>query len=492
MEVQDMHVVIIGAGIGGLSAGAILAKRGAMVTVLEAQDYPGGCAATFSRDGYRFDAGATVGCGFHPGGPMDELGKELEIVWPVKPEPVAWEYRDGNICLDLSTGRTEILERFPKTKVFWEEQSALARLLWKLAKGGLSWPVKGPRDLGELIRKGFAGLPASASLLKYASKTAYEWLATHDLHHDPEFLRFIDAQLLVSVQTTSQFANAVNAAIALDLPASGTWRIEGGMGSVASLLAGFIEKHDGVVLYRQKVIRIDSVRRQVIGLETSDGGAFAADFVLANMTHASLAMIEGTEPGLEPEKEKSQLWSAFTLYLGMDPGIFSNLPARHVQIVSRNGKLTEGDSIFVSISSDDEPDRAPEGLCAVTISTHAEPGRWFEALRQGQSVYRELKDACTQKVLDVLSEQFTGARDAVSTMDAGTPVTWERYTGRVNGCVGGYPQTSLFRVRGPATRYENLYLVGDSIFPGQSLPGVVTGARRTVELLRQQGSRGIA
>ncbi|TLU82106.1 MAG: FAD-dependent oxidoreductase [Chlorobium sp.] len=491
MDVQDMHVMIIGAGIGGLAAGAMLAKRGAMVTVLEAQDYPGGCAATFSREGFRFDTGATIGCGFHPGGPMDELGKELDIAWPVKPEPVAWEYRDGDICLDLSAGRVEILQRFPKTKAFWEEQSALARLLWKLAKGGLSWPVKGPRDLGNLIRKGFAGLPASAILLKFASKSAYEWLASHDLHHDPEFVRFIDAQLLVSVQTTSQFANAVNAAIALDLPASGTFRVEGGMGAVASRLAGAIEKYDGVVLYRQKVIRIDSVRRQVIGLETSDGGAFATDFVLANMTPASLAGIEGSETALEPEKEGLHLWSAFTLYLGMEPELFRNLPARHVQIVSRNGKLTEGDSIFASISPDDEPGRAPEGLRAVTISTHAESKPWFEALNKGQSAYRELKDMYTQKLFDVLSEQFPGARDAVRSISAGTPVTWERYTGRQNGCVGGYPQTSLFRVRGPATRYANLYLVGDSIFPGQSLPGVVTGARRTVELLLQQAPRGI-
>ena len=69
MELQDLNVVVVGAGVGGLAAGALLARKGAMVTVLEAQDYPGGCAATFDRDGYRFDAGATIGCGFHDGGP---------------------------------------------------------------------------------------------------------------------------------------------------------------------------------------------------------------------------------------------------------------------------------------------------------------------------------------------------------------------------------------------------------------------------------------
>ncbi|NTU97229.1 MAG: NAD(P)-binding protein, partial [Chlorobiaceae bacterium] len=472
-----MHILVIGAGIGGLAAGAMLARKGAMVTVFEAQEYPGGCAATFSRSGYRFDAGATVGCGFHSGGPMDILGKELDIVWPAKPEPVAWQYRDGDICLDLSAGRDEILDRFPKSRLFWEEQSALAGLLWKLAKGGLAWPAKGPGDLLKLLRKGFIGLPASASLLKFASKTAYEWLVSHHMHHDPDFVRFIDAQLLVSVQTTSHHANAINAAIALDLPASGTFRIEGGMGAVASRLAGVIEHNDGIVLYRQQVIRIDSVRRQVVGVETSEGGAFAADYVIADLPPDSLARLEGADAASNPEKQPERLWSAFTLYLGMDPLLFRDLPSRHIQVVGSSGELGEGNSIFVSVSPSDESDRAPEGLCAVTVSTHADPARWFDAHKKGASVYRELKDAYTEKMLDVLCEQFPGARNAIRSVCAGTPVTWERYTGRVNGCVGGYPQTSLFGVRGPSTRFDNLFLAGDSVFPGQSLPGVVTGAR---------------
>ena len=95
MKLQDLNIVVIGAGIGGLAAGALLARKGAMVTVLEAQDCAGGCAATFSRNGYRFDAGATIGCGFHTGAPMETLGKELGITWPVVPEAVAWERYTG-------------------------------------------------------------------------------------------------------------------------------------------------------------------------------------------------------------------------------------------------------------------------------------------------------------------------------------------------------------------------------------------------------------
>jgi len=503
MELQDLNVVVVGAGIGGLAAGALLARKGAVVTVLEAQDYPGGCAATFSRGGYRFDAGATVGCGFHSGGPMDILGRELDIVWPVMPEPVAWQYRHNAFVLNLSANRSEIIDRFPHSKDFWTEQAALAKLLWRLAEGGLSWPAKGPHDLAILARKGLAELPGTVHLLKHASSTARDWIASHGLDSDQDFVRFIDSQLLISVQTTSQFANAVNAAIALDLPASGAYSVNGGIGRVAELLADSIVKNGGAVLYDKKVIRIDSVRKQVFGLETSDGSAIAADFVLANLTPTSLYQLTEEEIDVDHAddthdhddtrggviKSVSPEWSAFVLYLGMDPALFNELPTRHVQIVDSSGELAEAHSIFVSASKAEEQGRAPEGLGAVTVSTHARAEQWFDARARGDADYTELKRVYTERVLDLFSEQFPSAREAVRSVTAATPVTWEHYTGRYHGCVGGYAQTSLFKVRGPLTRFDNLMLVGDSIFPGQSLPGVVTGARRAVELVGRQAAK---
>ena len=73
------HIIIIGAGIGGLTSAALLLKQGWRVTVLEASTYPGGCAGTFFHKGYRFDAGATLAGGFDATGPHTRLAKILGL-----------------------------------------------------------------------------------------------------------------------------------------------------------------------------------------------------------------------------------------------------------------------------------------------------------------------------------------------------------------------------------------------------------------------------
>ena len=481
MDLRDLHLVVIGAGIGGLSAAAMLARRGMQVTLLEAGEAPGGCAGTFSSGGYRFDAGATVGCGFHQGGPLELLGRELGIEWPVSPEPVAWQYRRRGRRFDLSGSRKIIEARFPRSVPFWEEQSLLAGMLWRFAKRGLPWPPASTGDIIALSRKVVPELAGIGLVTKSMGRTAYEWLASHGLDRHPEFVRFIDAQLLISAQAGSREVNALNAAIALDLPASGTWRVHGGIGRIAELLASSVERDGGAVLYGKKVIRIDTIRREVLGVETAAGDVLAADLVIANLPPASLTGLDGG-PSMAGLPEGRHEWGAFMLYLGVDSSAFSDAGCDHLQIVAPDGDPGEGSSIFVSASSAMDTERAPSGQRAVTVSTHTRPGPWFEALQKGRGAYLELKERSTRRVLDLLQQEMPEVEGAIRSVTSATPVTWERWTGRRGGFVGGYAQTTLFGVPGPATSYDNLFLVGDSVFPGQSLPGVVTGARRTVEL----------
>ena len=79
---NQSRVIVIGAGIGGLTAGALLAHRGYSVLILDQALVPGGCASTFKRQGFTFDVGATQVAGLEPGGIHHRIFSELEIDLP--------------------------------------------------------------------------------------------------------------------------------------------------------------------------------------------------------------------------------------------------------------------------------------------------------------------------------------------------------------------------------------------------------------------------
>ena len=242
---QTPRIVVIGAGIGGLTTAALLADAGYNVTVLEAGTYPGGSAGTFFHQGYRYEAGATLAGGFQPGGPHALVGERLEINWPVRPADPAWVVHLPDRTVTLSRENHDVRTQFPAAARFWDEQMRIADQVWALAAQGLPWPPTSIAELGQLVRVGLANMPGDLKLLPFALRTARQWLARHDLAKDTAFVRFIDAQLLIAAQTTSPYTNALYSATALDLPRQGVYHVEGGIGGLAQTLVEAIRDRGG-------------------------------------------------------------------------------------------------------------------------------------------------------------------------------------------------------------------------------------------------------
>ena len=81
---MDYDVIIIGAGLGGLTAGAKLAKEGMRVLLLEQHDRPGGCASTFTRRGFTMEVGLHEMDGLHPGDMKNRIFEDLGIFTQVE------------------------------------------------------------------------------------------------------------------------------------------------------------------------------------------------------------------------------------------------------------------------------------------------------------------------------------------------------------------------------------------------------------------------
>jgi phytoene dehydrogenase-like protein len=167
------------------------------------------------------------------------------------------------------------------------------------------------------------------------------------------------------------------------------------------------------------------------------------------------------------------------LYLGLDASALpADTPDHHQVVIDPACPLGEGNSVFISLSDAADSARAPKGMRAATLSTHTAVAPWWEAHRESELAYTDCKAEYTERLLNVAERALPGLRSALRFQMAGTPLTFESFTGRPQGMVGGFPQTSLFNVRGPRTGPPNLWLVGDPIFPGQSTAGVTLGALR--------------
>lgn len=494
-DTKTPHIIIIGAGVGGLTTAGLLAKSGYKITVIEANTYPGGSAGTFFHKGYRFDAGATVAGGFQPNGPHALSGELLEIDWHVHQHDPAWVVHLPNRTIKLCSDNVDVEKNFPDTQAFWQEQHKIAQLAWKMSAQGLPFP---PSDLAELLQLAKVGLlnfPQDLQMIPFAFSSVYQWLSRKGLAGNKEFVRFLDAQLLISAQTTTKHVNALYGATALDLSQQGVFHVEGGIGRLSEQLADKLTELGGEILYRHHVSRIAIDNKRATGVYVTKGKRnpqerfIPADFVIANTTPWSLDNLLGDDspPKLKNEvHRRDATQGAFVLHIGVkNNALPPDVDDHHQIIADMNSPLGEGNSIFVSMSPDWDNSRAPDGYRAVTVSTHTQIQQWWDLLEQSETAYEEQKQAYAKRIITSIDKSIPGFKQGAELILPGTPVTYQFYTQRHQGMVGGFPQTSLFKARGPNTGIANIRLVGDSIFPGQSTAGVTLGAIRVAKQVKR-------
>jgi C-3',4' desaturase CrtD len=496
------RVVVVGAGVGGLATAALLTRAADStpgvdldVTVLEAHVAAGGCAATFYHQGYRFDAGATLPAGFYTGGPMDIVGRAVGIEhWPVRPSDPAMVVHlpDGAQITRHTDGRRweERRRAFgSQAEPFWHWQEETSDALWDLALQMPSWP---PQTLSELVRLAGKGLGWVAEdgrrrISQGLARDAFRPVAAHLTGASERLRLFVDAQLLIAAQTTSRHTNALYGASALDLPRRGVVHAEGGMGTIAQSLVEAVGRNGGQVCFRQKATRIVVEQGRPVAVETKKGVSFPADVVIMNLPPWNVAELLGDDAPRRlqnlPEKPQNA-WGAFIIYVGLDgTAVPDGFPLHHQVVVGE--PFGNGNTAFLSLNPAWDGTRAPQGQRTLTLSTHTELEPWWDLAEHDWSAYEGRKQALTQRLLASAEVALPGLRDAAKLVLPGTPITFQRFTGRRWGWVGGFPQTSLFRAWGPRLG-PGLWLVGDSIFPGQSVPAVALGGMRVAaSLLRE-------
>jgi phytoene dehydrogenase-like protein len=207
--------------------------------------------------------------------------------------------------------------------------------------------------------------------------------------------------------------------------------------------------------------------------------------VISNVTRYDMGNLIRGEVGERFETEQlPEGWGAFMLYCAVE-GSFDDRGTLYHQIHCEPLPHCGARSIFVSLSHVDDRSRAPHGWRTVTVSAHvAEPWRWEEL---PEPEYEARKREVAGAILASMEEALPGFdRADRKFLLTGTPRTFRHYTGRLHGMVGGIPHSirrNMVFAADYRTSLDDLYLVGDTVYPGQGTPAVVLGALNLVDAL---------
>lgn len=486
---NDVDVVVVGAGFGGLGAAIGLAERGLRVRLHEALSYPGGCASTFSRHGYRIDAGATQSTGLGPDGLfgrwITRYGLPVRVTWP---DPVMALRADG-LELPLHRDRDKLrahLMSLPGAPVdglrsFFHQADRVADPLWALFADEDRLP---PFDLRALLTNA-RHLPSLLPLLGAVGRPLSAVMARHGVEGFRPLRLLLDYLCQITVQAPASEADALFALAATDYPWRGTGHVHGGIGGLAE---GLVEAARSLGVDVRLADRVQGVVRRGEGFVVSTrSGEARCRAVVANQLPKDAASLVGADPSASPladvQARVDAGWGAVTLYrvVREAPGMASD--AQHWMLVGdEQAPLWDGNHTLASISSADEHMRSPVGTRTVTASTHLR----LDDVRDKRAA-GEVVAAVQARMRAVIALRAPELSDVVDEMP-GSPRTFQRFTRRSAGAAGGPARVVRWRSYvelGPTQAAPGVWLVGDSVFPGQSTLATAIGGVRVAEAVKR-------
>lgn len=490
---EDSDVIVIGAGFGGLGAALSLAERGYRVHLIESLRYPGGCAGTFTRGGYQFEAGATLSSGFSPGQLFHSWIDRYGLPIACHPLEKIITFRSDLINIDISHDREALIEHLcqgreeaERVRAFFKLQSKVSGSLWRLFEDPSLLP---PFTLKSLLQH--AGrLPEYLPLIKTLSRPLGALIDQHKLRSHEGLILYLNALCQITSQCGVDEVEAPFGLATMDYYYRGVRHVEGGLGALAWCLCHAIQQAGGRVSLskRARGLRYEGGWWRV---DTRDG-ELKAPLVVSNLIPSALERLLSEANSVQlpqwindRQSALEEGWSAAMLYLVTEsPSGQERGPAEHWQLIAdARAPLMEGNHVFCSISSSGEHQKAPAGSRVMTLSTHIPMSRFREMGDPERAHYIKEIQARMRDTFEARCPQW--ANGIYFAMSA-SPRTFERFTGRPMGYVGGAPRRAGFKQylnMSPKEVLKGLYMVGDSHFPGQSTLATATGGHRLAALI---------
>jgi len=485
------HIVIVGAGPGGLTSAMILAHRGFQVTVFEKAEEVGGRNAAITLDGFTFDTGPTfLMMNYILKEMFGETGRKVEDYLEfVKLDPLYRLQFDDCVFFpsqDREKNKDQIRKFFPGNedgldKFFQTEANRFEKLFPCLQKDYQSLTT----FLDPIFIKALPYLSLGKSL--------FENLGTYFTHDKLKLCFTFQAKYLGMSPWNCP-------ALFTMLPyieyAYGVYHVIGGLNKISKAMAKVVEEEGGHIVKKTPVKRLIIERKEVRGVELESGEKVLCDDVIINADFA-YAATHLVEPGLLKKYSASNLQkkqyscSTFMIYLGVNKKfdylphhniLFSSDYRKNVDEITEKKILSQDPSIYVQNASVSDPTLAPAGKSAIYILVPVPNNK--SAIN-----WEAIKDDFKAKILNSVIDKggFDGLKEHIEVEKVTTPEDWENaynvYLGATFNLAHTFRQLLYFRPRNKFEELEHCYLVGGGTHPGSGLPTIYESARIASNLL---------
>jgi len=437
-------IAIVGSGIGGLTSGNLLARKGHKVTIFEAHSSPGGYTAGFRRQGYYFESGTFS---FESSDVVFPLMKEIGVfdrVDFVRQKLGIITGEMNGVISSYEEAKQLLLEAYPAERknldrYFGVADKMIRTMFAVIRPKGLGAYLAYPLNLGRLI-----------ALYRKSSKTTVTDFAARCFGQGTTLFRFFKgigypdmSAALIGPAFVSFFDDY--------------WTVRGGMQSWADALADNFRAHGGELKLGSRVDKIVTKDGTAIGVQS--GGEFhPADWVISAADYKKTFLEWLDDKALLPDSLRDKIVKAgvsegmVTVYLGLDmppaelgkwlkaPHVSfnDNLADADVRLSGRDAEFFRKAAIGLYSPSLHDPKLAPEGKSGLMIQA-VSPFHWMDNWGGPDRLkYRELKETVKQTLIARASAVIPDLGGRIEFSDIATPRTYERYTGNTDGATSAW------------------------------------------------------
>ncbi|MDB9313805.1 NAD(P)/FAD-dependent oxidoreductase [Spirulina sp. CS-785/01] len=476
-----VDAIVIGSGVGGLTAGALLARYGKKVLIVESHSIPGGAVHSFDFRGFHFDSGASFYCGIGPHSHslnplklvLDRLGESLKTV-PYDPLGY-YHFPEGTMPIHCN------LEQYQQAVAQFTPQGAkelktFTHRLLSLYTALKDMPITELRSdwqmLPIFLQQYWAKLGQILAQLPLIQSSVGD--IVEKTIQDPWVKRLIDIEcfLLSGLNANGTIAPEV----AFMLGERSRTPVEypvGGSGAIAQALIRGLQRWGGELRLCSPVEKILVESGQVKGVRLRHGETLNAPIIISNATlwdtYSKLLNPQDLPQRYKTQQLKTPTVESFMhLHLGIDGTGLENLAGHHVVLLDGEQDITKpGNTCMISIPSVWDKTLAPHGYHTVHAYTLEPYQGW-----QRDARYQAKKKARVRPLYQALEKIIPDIRQRIKIELIGTPLTHERFLHRYQGTYGAAIPANQGMFPNCFTPISGLYRVGDSTLPGIGVPAV--------------------